>query len=564
MKVRHLSIKNFRGIKELSWHPGPGINCLIGPGDSGKSTILDAIDLLLTARRTATFSDVDFHDLIVAEPIEISATLGELDEELKSLEAYGNYLGGYDAATRTLHDEPENGSEVALTVALTVGADLEPLWTLQSLRAGESSPRYLTWSDRNRLSPIKLGPHAQHHFAWRRGSVLTKLGDEAKGTAAALAAAARQAREAFGEVGGEEIDETLGVVRKAADGLGVALSGDLHARLDAQSLSLSGGSISIHDGDGVPLSTLGTGSSRLLVSGLQRAAAEDGSSVALVDELEFGLEPHRLLRLIGSLGAKDDPPTLQVFATTHSPVAVRELAHQQLKLVRSVDEVHQVIDVPENCQGTLRTHPEAFLASSILVCEGATEVGFVRGLDRRRVSKGKESIFAKGVALVDAGSCSKIYSRANPLRSLGYRIAVLRDDDAKPKSEDEKDFEAGGTVFKWRDGHAIEDELFQSLKDADVIALLDRGIELRGAELALEHVRSASNGQLDVDACRARTDGVARKVLAKAANSGAWFKNVGAMEDVTFAIVAPGLAASAEEFRRVVVALIKWLDDARQ
>ena len=68
MKVRHLSIKNFRGIKELSWHPGPGINCLIGPGDSGKSTILDAIDLLLTARRTATFSDVDFHDLIVAEP----------------------------------------------------------------------------------------------------------------------------------------------------------------------------------------------------------------------------------------------------------------------------------------------------------------------------------------------------------------------------------------------------------------------------------------------------------------------------------------------------------------
>ena len=121
MKVRHLRIRNFRGIKELSWHPGPGINCLIGPGDSSKSTILDALDLLLTARRSATFSDIDFHNLVVDEPIEISATLGELDDELKNLEAYGNYLGGYDAATKTIHDEPEQGSEVTLTVVLTVG-----------------------------------------------------------------------------------------------------------------------------------------------------------------------------------------------------------------------------------------------------------------------------------------------------------------------------------------------------------------------------------------------------------------------------------------------------------
>lgn len=563
MKVRHLRIRNFRGIKELSWHPGPGINCLIGPGDSSKSTILDALDLLLTARRSATFSDIDFHNLVVDEPIEISATLGELDDELKNLEAYGNYLGGYDAATKTIHDEPEQGSEVTLTVVLTVGTDLEPLWTLQSLRATEATPRYLTWSDRNRLSPVKLGTHAQHHFAWRRGSVLTKLGEEAEGTSAALAEAARQAREAFGEVSGEGIDETLGVVRNTAANLGVGLNGALHAMLDAQSLSLSGGSISIHDDAGVPLSTLGTGSSRLLVAGLQRAAAEDGSSVALVDELEFGLEPHRLLRLIGSLGAKEEPATLQVFATTHSPVAIRELSHSQLKLVRRSDATHEVIDLPEDCQGTLRAHPEAFLASSILVCEGATEVGFVRGLDRRRVSRGKESLFAKGVALVDAGSCSKIYGRANPLRGLRYRIAVLRDDDAKPKAEDEQEFEAGGSVFKWRDGYAIEDEIFFSLTDAGVLALLERAIELLGPDLVLEHVRSASNGKLNIDACRAKLDGAAREALAKAANHGSWFKNVGAMEDATHDVVAPALAASANEFRQVVIALLKWLDDAR-
>ena len=33
----------------------------LGPGDSGKSSILDAIDLCLGARRTVGFADTDFY-----------------------------------------------------------------------------------------------------------------------------------------------------------------------------------------------------------------------------------------------------------------------------------------------------------------------------------------------------------------------------------------------------------------------------------------------------------------------------------------------------------------------
>ncbi len=61
MLIRHIEIRNFRGLRELSWFPKPGVNCLIGPGDSGKSTILDAIDLAVGARRQYVFSDSDFH-----------------------------------------------------------------------------------------------------------------------------------------------------------------------------------------------------------------------------------------------------------------------------------------------------------------------------------------------------------------------------------------------------------------------------------------------------------------------------------------------------------------------
>lgn len=540
------------------------MNCLIGPGDSGKSTVLDALDLLLTARRAASFSDADFHRLDVDNSIEIAATLGDLDEDLKSLETYGNYLRGYDIETKTVHDEPESAGEVALTLALSVGSDLEPLWTLKSDRSGETSPRYLTWSDRQRLSPIKLGSHAQHHFAWRRGSVLSKLGDEKADASEALAAAAREARAAFGDLGGEQLSETLGIVKRTAQALGVSLNGDPKAMLDPQSISFGSGSISVHDGDGVPLGSLGAGSSRLLVAGLQREAAAEASSVALVDELEFGLEPHRLIRLIGSLGAKDEEPSLQVFATTHSPVAIRELGCSQIGILRHDAEMHYVVTVPDDCQGTLRICPEAFLATSVLVCEGATEVGFIRGYDRFRVKHGKESLYAKGVALVDAGGCTKIYGKANPLGRLGYRVAVLRDDDAKPNADDELAFEEFGSVYKWRDDQSIEDELFRSLDDEHVQSVLDRAAELHGQQVIEDHVKSASNGALTLEECELGLDAIARDVLAKAANKGSWFKRTDWMEDATFDIVGPGLRTADQAFRDRVRSLCDWLDHARR
>jgi putative ATP-dependent endonuclease of OLD family len=64
-RIRIVEIKNFRAINELRFVPTEGVNCFIGPGDSGKSSILDAIDLCLGARRTAPFCDTDFHNLNV-------------------------------------------------------------------------------------------------------------------------------------------------------------------------------------------------------------------------------------------------------------------------------------------------------------------------------------------------------------------------------------------------------------------------------------------------------------------------------------------------------------------
>jgi DNA repair exonuclease SbcCD ATPase subunit len=106
-RIRYIDIQNFRCLEDFKWQPLPGVNCLIGPGDAGKSTVLDAIDACLGARRSVSFSDADFHALDVTKPVSISVTLGELDDGLKSMETYGNYLRSFDADLGEIDDEPE-------------------------------------------------------------------------------------------------------------------------------------------------------------------------------------------------------------------------------------------------------------------------------------------------------------------------------------------------------------------------------------------------------------------------------------------------------------------------
>ena len=53
--IRLLTIKTFRGIKELAWRPSPGLNVILGGGDVGKTTILDAIALLLSPTTSECF-----------------------------------------------------------------------------------------------------------------------------------------------------------------------------------------------------------------------------------------------------------------------------------------------------------------------------------------------------------------------------------------------------------------------------------------------------------------------------------------------------------------------------
>ena len=237
-RIRAIEIKNFRGIKELTWHPTTGVNCLVGPGDSGKSSVLAGIDFCLGARRTIQFTDADFHLLNFETPISISVTLGELDDGLKNLDAYGMYVRGFDAQSGTIEDEPEKNAETVLTVRLTVASDLEPSWSLVSERAeAQGLTRNLNWGDRIRLAPTRIGVMADYHLGWRRGSVLNRVSEERADASAALAKAARDARTAFGDEVQEQLSETLRIVARTAKELGIPIGESINRLLKKSSLS---------------------------------------------------------------------------------------------------------------------------------------------------------------------------------------------------------------------------------------------------------------------------------------------------------------------------------------
>lgn len=43
--IRKLIIQRFRGLETFDWRPAPGINVILGGGDVGKTTVLEAIAL---------------------------------------------------------------------------------------------------------------------------------------------------------------------------------------------------------------------------------------------------------------------------------------------------------------------------------------------------------------------------------------------------------------------------------------------------------------------------------------------------------------------------------------
>lgn len=530
MKIRKITIKNFRGVKELDWSlPTADIFCLIGKGDSSKSTILEAIRFAFYPQWNLTLSDSDFYQCKVENSIVIEVTIGELIEDFCSLNKYGYYLRGWDAADLRLTDEADDHLERVLTIRLTVGKDLEPKWTAVCDRSPEGVP--FKPADRNKVSVGHIGAYSERQLSWATGTALAKL-TEAQSLNELLASASRTARtslDADRPVTLKNFDAAAGKSQEIAKLLGVPVLHTYKAHLDLTSINLKVGGLTLHDGD-MPLRQLGLGSRRMLLCGIQRMGLEEGH-ITLFDEVEFGLEPHRITRLIKHV--REDKRG-QYFMTTHSPVVLRELTVNELHIVHNMGGEVEIIAaakddlVEHEVQGKIRSSAEAFLGKKVVVCEGATEVGFLRGFDDYQVENKKDPFSFHGVALLNAGGGSKVKGLAKAFKSLCYDVSVLADADAEDQfsSADVAELDKFGVpVHVWSDKLSLEERALQDLPWASVLA----SVKLAQDELgypAYDQVRSGFMEDLDKNIGTWQESSMLRTAIGVAAKKGGWFKDI--------------------------------------
>ena len=574
--VRHVNINWYRCIESLEWHPKPGVNALIGAGDSGKTTILDAIERTLDFGRSAQISETDFHRLDTSKPIDILVSLGDLGEELLAQKQYDSFFRGYDSATGKIYDEPVADSEYILTLRLTIGTDLIPVHRLYSERQKDEDPVEPLYKHRGILSARRLGVYARSELTWGRGSLISRIDEKNPSTAAALLKARISARQSFSEETGSSFESTLDLVAQAA----LRLAGPLGDKpLALLSMDPGRAAVSIHDANGVPAANLGTGSARLLVAALMHHAA--GSNICLVDEIETGLEPHRITNLLMELGHKNrggdrtagEPQ--QVILTTHSPVVLRELTADQVHVVRCPREGskggHSVnwAGRNETRQKALRACAEAFLAPRILVCEGKTEYGFVRGIDQWSHKNGRTTHATFGVCAADGGGGEAI-NRALAFAELGYEVALFRDDDVPlVKKQADKLDRAGVRVISWPHGMATEHALFTFCPAAAIPILIQIAEETRGRSTIEGDVAKVTDGIHSLAELAERHDEEARGILVAASTrketkGGAprdlnWYKLIEPGERIASEVVCAHYSGFGAPFKAVIQRLSNWI-----
>lgn len=574
MRIVYLDVENFRGIKRLTWAPSPGMNCLIGPGDSTKTTVLDAIELCLNPRSYIFADDCDFFDLDISSPVRITVTLCDLPPHFKADDRYGLHLRGWNASTKMLVDEPGPGLEDALSLRVVIDQTLEARWSIHNDRIGavDSDPPVVRYKDAKQLATNRLGPYAERHLGWGRTSVLTRIGEIGDGFSLQLAEAARAARSAF-KAGDRGVFKTaVDRAEELSKLFAVPVRGTFTAELDVQGVSITSGGISLHDGD-LPLRRLGTGSARLLVSALQHDAGPP--HVAIIDEIEHGLEPHRIARLLKYLKAPKAAAGTsqpQIFATTHSPVVIRELTASDIFSVRleagttAVKSVSALAKDIDTAQRHLRGNPEAFLARKILIGEGRTEQGLARGLDAWWQNSGKDSFALQATAAIDGGGKDQAPLIAEHLRDLGYDVWLLLDSDAEPNPADLKRAkDKGAIVHQWPDKSSTEERLFLDLPwtcGRAMIALAEEFTSAESVTALIDNALTAAGLPTATAAGLGDDRGTeqVRRILGKLANDKKWFKSISRGERLA-ALIGPHLQAIANEPLGIGLSRMRdWVD----
>jgi putative ATP-dependent endonuclease of OLD family len=563
MILRHLSIRRFRGINHLEWSPGGQVVCLVGPCDAGKSTILEAISWALHPYWTLRVSDSDFHVEAGEDPIRIEATVGGLPEPLLAESELGLRLRGWKEGGEIV-DEPDDEHETVVTVRLTIDRELEPAWNVVTDREPVETP--ISHHKRRRLGVAYLGQAGDRSFAWSQGTPLRHMTESLATLSGVVADAARSARAAVAEADLGSLREAATNAQDLAKGLGYAPTWELKPLLDADALSHGGLAIALHDGQ-VPLRLAGLGSRRLVELALQQHQSL-GGAMSLIDEIEYGLEPHRLHHLLRYLRARVEEIGGQCIMATHSAVPLEVLRAEDLRVVRTGDDGETLVRVVDSTlQDVVRRVPEALLSRRVIVCEGKTEVGLGEALDEHQKQLDGAPFAVAGVRLA-VGEGSSAADTATKLAGLGYDVAFVGDSDVATKPSAEQMEQDGIRVFVWPDGMCTEERLATDLPIGALQELVDIAAGASSQKSVADQLRHQLEDQFSVDPANIQglvqegcSEATLRGAIAHAAKDHQWFKRIDLGELAGKVVFEHYAEIEGKPLRKLLDSLAQWAHD---
>lgn len=521
-KLHSINIRNFRGFSEFYYQfAGANFIALIGRGDSGKTTILEAISFVLSPNWTIPLCDTDFHNCNISEPIEITATVYDLPKELIKESKFGLHLETINPKTYEIIPRDNIDDLVdaigGLTIKLTIDNTLEPIWHV--INPVDKELISISASDRARLNVFMIADSIDRHFSLSKGSPLFSLVRQAQGNSlnntSAFLTALRSTQQAMDTTALVDLGEAKNLLVKKAENLGVNLN-ELTTNFDFRDIVAKDGKISLHSGN-LPLRLKGKGTRRLVSAAIQLSLVND-QGIILIDEIEQGLEPDRTQAFVRELKAHTNA---QIFITTHSRDAVVELdAHEIYRTLGT-----ELYKFNEEHQGTIRRNPEALFARKVIVCEGATEVGIIRALDKYLTDNYSKGLSYYGVRYAD-GNGTQFVKYCNSFLDAGYSVCVFCDNDDSGVNEAKGDLKTrGAEIIDCNESYCIEQQLFADLPWNAVQAMIAYAKE-NSYDKVVANLKQIKNDftedLLDIDSAEIRT------ILGKASikKNKSWYKTV--------------------------------------
>lgn len=526
MQIRRVKIEGYRGIQKLVWCPEPGLNCLIGPGDVGKSTILDAIATVLSSAPGRVASEHDYHAGNVAAGFKIELLVGQLDEEVLSAWPAAP-VWTWLAEKQRAQADPDPKGEGVLCLRAHGTDDLEVEHVAIDPSGGELP---LSPSKRQAfgLSRISSAATAYRELRMSRGSLLSR-NIQPEQLRALVTEAVQATRDQF-----DVSEETEARLKELSGALGAIAPGA--GELDLAMLSPPGqnllgmvGLFANSGGASVPLANAGLGTQQLALFTLARLLIS-GSPLFVIDEIESGLEPFRqrdliarIRRTIGSTG--------QAFITTHSPAAVGEMALEELHRVgRPGDAANRVAALPSGLEKIRHNDPEALLCRIPVILEGQTELGLLGPILERKAMELNTSLGALGIRLVDGGGQPKVFGITDALVSARERFGAFLDDEVEHRGR-RASLAAGENIAfgTYTDAKCLEEALSKQLSIQDIDRLI-AAPDITGRDHSGSRYQQLNDG---LGAQSRRTLGElaadlgedrCREAFSEVANKRGWFK----------------------------------------